>query len=67
MKNPILYFFLLILGVLFNPAPDIIYKRNRFSKILLEKDLQLVSDKKNSPLLFFFCLMLLLLKLDFVT
>lgn len=42
MKGPVLYFFLLILGIFFNLTPDAIHKCSRFSKILLEKGLEFI-------------------------
>lgn len=42
MESPILHFFLLILGVLFNLAPDVVYKHDRFFKVLLKKDLEFI-------------------------
>lgn len=67
MKNLILFFFLLILKVFLNLALDVIYKCNRFFKILLKKNLKLILGKKNSFFLFFLYFMLLLLKVNFIT
>ena len=46
MRGPVLYFFLLILGVPFNLTPDAIYKRGRFSETFSEKDLKFVPYEK---------------------
>lgn len=53
MRGLILYFFLLILGVLFNFALDIVYKYDRFSETLLKKGFKFVSGNKISLVLFF--------------
>ena len=41
VRSPILYFFLLILGVAFNPNPDSIHKNLGVSEILSEENLEL--------------------------
>ena len=41
MRSTILYFFLLILEVIFNPTPDNVHKSLRISEILLEECFEL--------------------------
>lgn len=57
-------FFLLILNVLFNLILDVIYKRDRFSKILLKKDFELISIREINLILFHINLILLLVKVN---
>lgn len=64
MRNPVLYFFLLVLEVLFNPTPDIIYERSRFSKTFLEKILQFVLCGQSGPITLNLGFMLLLAGID---
>ena len=45
MRGPILYFLLLVLGVSLNLSPDVSYKRDGFSKTLLEKCLEFISGE----------------------
>lgn len=52
MKDLILHFFLLILEVLFNLAPDAVYKRNQFSKALSKKNLEFVPSEGVGPVFF---------------
>ena len=52
VKSPILHFFLLILGILFNLAPDAVYKRGGFSEALSEKDLEFILSERVDPGLF---------------
>ena len=53
VRSPILHFFLMILGVLFNSAPDAVYKRGWFSETLSMKDLKFVPSERVNPVLFF--------------
>lgn len=62
-KKSSLIFFLLILKVLFNFILDAIYKYSRFLETLLEKSLKLILNKRNSFILFFLYLILLLIKI----
>ena len=48
MRSPVLYFFLLVLQVSFDLAPDILSKRGRFSKILSEEGLKFVTSEGNN-------------------
>lgn len=64
MKSPVLCFFLLVLQVLFNSTPDIVYKRNKFSKFLLKKDFKFVLDEKNGPITLDQGLIILLVEVD---
>lgn len=64
MRSSGLYFFLLVLRVFFNLTPDIIHKRNRFFKILLEKDFKFVLCEKSDPVPLNLSLMLLLAEVD---
>lgn len=51
----------------FNFTLDIVYKCSRLSKVLLEKDFELVPSDGLAPVLFFTCFILLLLKFDFIS
>lgn len=64
MKNLVLYFFWLILGVYFNLTPYIIHKRSRFSEIFLEKGFKFVPYKGSGPVTFNPGLILLLVEVD---
>lgn len=66
VKSPILYFFLLILGILLNLGLDADYKQNRFSKTLLKKYFKFVLSKRNSTVAFDLDLVLLPAKIDSV-
>lgn len=55
---------MVILEVFLNPIPNIIYKYNKFSKVLSKKNFELVSVKEVGCILFISCFMLLLLKID---
>lgn len=59
MRSPILNFFLLVLGVLFNFTTDIIHKYSRFSKSLPEKILKLILSEGSSLIIFDLGLVLL--------
>lgn len=64
MGNPVLYFFLLILRVLFNLTPDIVYKCSGLPKALSKKGLKLVPCKRGNPVSFDLSLILLLTEID---
>lgn len=64
MKNPILYFFLLILEILLNFSLNIYHKCDRFSKTLLEKGFKFVLYKKNNTIAFNLSLVLLSAEID---
>lgn len=51
----------------FNFTLDIVYKCSRLSKVLLEKDFELVPSDGLGSVLFFTCFILLLLKFDFIS
>lgn len=59
-----MHFFLLILEILFNLIPDIIYKHSRFFKTLLKKSFEFILNKKIGFVLFFLHFMLLLSRID---
>lgn len=63
MRCPILHFFLLALGILFNFALNTSYKDNKFSKTLLEKGLKFILSK---GVTFNLYLILLLAEVDFI-
>lgn len=65
MRSPVLYFFLLVLGVLFNLTLNVVHKYSRFLKSFSKKDLKLVLSKKSSLIIFDLGFMLLLVKADF--
>lgn len=52
MRSLILYFFLLVLEVLFNLIPDIVYKYSKFSKNLLKKSLKFFSSGEKGLITF---------------
>lgn len=67
MESPILNFFLLILRIPFNLSQDIGYKVGRFFKILLEKSLEFVSNKKDGTVTFNLGLILFLAEVDLIS
>lgn len=66
MKNPILYFVLLVLGISLNFDPDASYKQYKFSKTLSKKELEFVPNRKNNIVAFNLGLMLLLPKINLI-
>lgn len=64
MKGPILYFFLLVLGIPINLGLDIDYKQVGFSKALLEKSLEFVPGKGGNSVTLNLSLVLLLMEVD---
>lgn len=64
IKNLILYFFLLVFKISLNLNLDIYYKWAGFSKTLLKKVFQLVSNKKNNINAFYLNFLLLLIKVN---
>lgn len=64
IKSPVLYFFLLVLGVSFDFTPNIVNKRSRFSETLLEECLEFVLSKKSNPIILNLSFMLLLAEVD---
>lgn len=64
MRSPILYFFLVILEVLFNMAPDAVYKCGQFLKVLLKKSFEFFTEDGVNPVLFLKCFMLLPSKIN---
>lgn len=59
VKNPVLYFFLLVLRGPFDLTPDVVHKCNRFSETFLEKSLEIVSCRGSDLIIFGPGLMLL--------
>lgn len=66
MKSSILYFLLLIFKIPLNLSLDISYKQDEFFKILLEKNLEFVSSRRNNIVSFNLGLVLLLIKVDLI-
>lgn len=64
MRNLVLYFFLLVLGIVFNLTPNAIYKYGRFFKAFPEKSLKLVLSGRDNSVMFDLSLMLLPAKDD---
>lgn len=60
-------FFLLILRIPFNLSQDISYKVGRFFKILLEKSLKFVSNRKDGTITFNLGFILFSAKVDLVS
>lgn len=52
MKNAILNFFLLVLGILLDFYSDAGYKDSRFSKIIPNKRFEFIPNKKNDTIIF---------------
>lgn len=67
VKNPILYFLLLILEILLNCYSNISYKQGGFSKILLKKNFKFVTNRENNIITFKLSLVLLLTEDNLVT
>lgn len=66
IKNPVLYFFLLILRIYFNLIPDIIPKRIKFFKTLLKESFKFVLYELGNLILLRFGFMLLPVEDDFI-
>lgn len=64
MRNLILYFFLLVLKISLNFCPDIGYKRGRFSKTLIEKNLEFFPHKGGGLVALYLSFVLLSAKVD---
>lgn len=64
MKNLVLYFFLLMLGVSFDFIPDTVYKSSEFSETLLDKGFKCFSCKGDGIIAFYLSLVLLPLEID---
>lgn len=64
VKNPVLYFILLILKVFLNLTPDVLYKYGRLSKVCFKKDFKLVLFKGRNPVLFNSSIVLLPAEID---
>ena len=64
MGDPILYFLILVLGVLLNLGSDIGYKRGGFSETLSEKSLEFILSKGGGHVALNLGLVLLLAKVD---
>lgn len=63
MRSPILYFFLLVLGISLNFGSNACYKQDKFSETLPKKGLELVPSKK-STIAFDLGFVLLQVKID---
>lgn len=61
-----LYFFLLLLGILLDLSLNANYKEDKFFKTLLKKDLKFVLSRKNGIIAFNLSFMLFPAKIDFV-
>lgn len=66
MKSSILYFLLLIFGILFNLSLNAGHKQDRFPKTLSEKSLKYILSRGGSIVAFDLNLVLLLVEIDFV-
>lgn len=64
VKIPVLYFFLLVLGVFFNLSLNVIYKYSRFAKNFSNKGLKFVLYERNSLVFFNSNLIMLLTKFN---
>lgn len=65
MRNPVLYFFILVLKVPLNLIPNIIYKCGRFSKTFSKKNFKFIPYRKISHVTFKLGLILFQVKADF--
>lgn len=65
IESLILNFLFLLLRVLFNPTPDVIYKHNKFFKIFEQKNLKFVVYKEISLFTFKLGFILLSINADF--
>lgn len=66
LESLILYFFLLVLGILFNFCSNIGYKQGGFFEILLKKSRKFEPNKRDSIVIFNLSFVLLPVKVDFV-
>lgn len=66
VKNSILYFLVLVLGILLDLDPDASQKQGRFFKTLSENVLKFVSFRTNSTIVFNFRFVLLPAEVDLV-
>ena len=66
MKNPVLYFFLLVLQVSFNFTPDVVNKRSGFFETLLKEGLKIVLSKESNPVTLNLSFLLLLAEVDLI-
>lgn len=64
MRSPVLYFFLLVIKVFFDFIPNVVNKRGRFFKTLLEKCFAFVLNKGSDPILLNLSFMLLPMEVD---
>lgn len=48
LKDSIINFFLLVLGIPLNFCPDADYKQSRFSKVLIKKSFKFIPNKQSS-------------------
>lgn len=67
VKNLVLYFFLLVLGISFDFTPDIINKYDRFSEILLEECFEFVLSKGSNLITLNLSFMLLLAEVNLIS
>lgn len=67
MKSPVLNFFLLILRISLNFSLNAGHKNSRFSKTLQEKNLEFISNRKNSTIIFNLSFMLLSIKVHLIS
>lgn len=64
MKSWVLNFFLLILEILLNLSLNTSHKGNRFFKILLEKSLKFILNRRDGTVIFNSSFILLLIKIN---
>lgn len=67
MRRPVLYCFLLVLGVFFDLIPDIVNKRGGFFKTLLKESLKFVPCEGSYPVSLNLSLVLLLAEVDYIS
>lgn len=67
MRGPILYFFLLKLGILFNLDLDVGHKQVRFSQTLLNKSFEFILSKVGGLIAFNLSLVLLSAEINLIS
>lgn len=61
-----MYFLLLVFKISLNLGSDISYKQNRFSKILSEKNLKFIPNRRGNSIAFDLSLVLLPIEIDLI-
>ena len=67
MRDPILYFLLLVLQILLNLCPNASFEQGGFSKTLLQKSFEFDASKRNGIVAFNLSFILLLVEVNLVS